>query len=151
MSRWLVALAATVFAASALAAPPTSRPLTLVTGKAITAEVFAQPDAGTVEEALAATLSQVIAGDFQGFMANRCDASACGDERQREQMLTYNLPAAQRTAGQCFANNELVITKRKTNETGDLTLYLWCGASRMPAPSTWKQVDGAWKTTSFSW
>lgn len=146
--RALTALVATLLAASALA-----RDVTLPTGRTVSAEVVTDPAEGTIEHAIMTTIKTITAGDFSTFLANQCDPATCGDPLQQEQMTTYNLPAAQRTAGACLqgdGDNELVITRRR-EEGPNMTVYLWCGDGRMPAPSTWKQIDGVWRTNSFSW
>lgn len=134
-------------------ATPGSQDVTLPTGRTITAEVITDPADGTVEHAIMTTIRTVVAGDFSTFLSTQCDPATCADERQQEQLTNYNLPAAQRSAGACLqgeTDNELVVTRRR-DENGLTTVYLWCGDGRMPAPSSWKQIEGVWKTSSFSW
>lgn len=156
MNRWTLAAAAALLSQVAFADPPpagATRSVALPTGVSVQAEVVTAPAEGTVEHAIVHALTTIIAGDFGTFMSGICDPETCADPRQQEQLTTYNLPAAQRSGASCLhgeANNEIVITRRR-DENGLSTLYLFCGEGRMPAPSTWKQVDGTWKTSSFSW
>ena len=149
----------TVFTATALllagtAAAQSTQDVRLPTGRTVAAEVVRGPAADSMENAVLLTLTTVIAGDFDTFLSSQCDPSVCSDERQQEQLRTYNLPSAQQSGGACLhgeGKDTLLITKRKEAPGGLVTVYLWCGEGRMPAPSTWGQVDGAWKTSSFSW
>jgi hypothetical protein len=128
--------------------------VTLPTGRTIAAEVVRAPATGSMEHALFTTLTTVVAGDFDTFFAGQCDPTTCADPLQQQQLRTYNLPSAQRSGGSCLhgdTKDTLIITKRKEAPGGLVTVYLWCGASRLPAPSTWGQVDGSWRTSSFSW
>lgn len=152
MVRWSLAAMAALTMSTAWADPPTQQ-VTLPTGRAVAAEVITAPADGSVDAAILATLKTVIAGDFTTFLTAWCDPSTCADARQQEQLVTYNLPSAQRTGAACLhgdADDQLWVTRRR-EENGLTTVYLWCGDGRMPAPSTWRQVDGAWKTSSFSW
>jgi len=152
MIRSVLAASALFLAVPALA--QTTQDVNLPTGRTVAAEVIQTPADGSMEHALLTTLTTVVAGDFNTFFASQCDPSVCSDERQQEQLRTYNLPSAQRSGSACLhgeANDTLLITKRKEAPGGLTTVYLFCGEGRMPAPSTWGQVDGAWKTSSFSW
>ncbi len=151
MTRWTLAAALTLM--SGLAQAQTTESVTLPTGRTVQAEVVSAPAEGTVEKAILTTLQTIIAGDFSTFLASQCDPNTCSDARQQSQLTQYNLPAAQQSGPACLhgeTHDQLWITKRR-EQTGTLTVYLWCGEGRMPAPSTWKQIDGAWKTSSFSW
>jgi len=152
MTRWTLIALGALLATTAGATPPT-QDVTLPTGRTVQAEVITAPEDGSVELALMTTLKTVIAGDFPTFLNTQCDPSTCADERQQQQLTAYNLPAAQRSGAACLQgddDDQLVITRRR-EENGLTTVYLWCGDGRMPAPSTWRQVDGVWKTSSFSW
>lgn len=152
MIRHLVAVAGLCLATAASA--QSTQAVQLPTGRTVDAEVVQAPAAGTLEHAMLTTLTTVVNGDFATFFASQCDPSTCSDERQQEQLRTYNLPAAQRSGTACLHgenNDKLLITKRKDAPGGLQTVYLWCGANRMPAPSTWGQIDGSWRTSSFSW
>lgn len=122
-------------------------------GKVLQAEVVKAPAAGTVEDAILQSLRQISAKDFDGWMGTWCHPTRCpSDPQAREEFKRFNLTAASRTAHECLREGDsLWVTQRKTDDHGAVTVYLYCGDKRMPAPSTQIRVGDRWQVSSFSW
>jgi len=126
----------------------------LPTGKTMTADHVTAPAEGTIEAAVVASITQIAAGDFDGWIATWCHDSACGDPEKVISMKTYTLPAAQGTSKQCLdaEGTGVIVTRRDPPEAdGMQRVYVFCGEQRMPAPSAHYLVDGKWKVASISW
>jgi len=109
-----------------------------------------EPAEGTIEHAILKSLELIAAGDHDGWMTAYCHEDACGDERMQESMKSHVLPAAQGAMASCTHDGDLLVTKQE-EENGFTKTWIYCGASRMPAPSTAENVDGEWRFSSISW
>lgn len=135
------------------ATPVGTETVTLPTGKSVEAEKFTAPAAGTVEESILSSISLIRAGEFETFMDEWCHESYCGSDKLRENMTSYVLPAAKGTSGQCIVDDgeSIIVTRRELADDGSVRVYVFCGDSRMPAPSSHVLVGERYLVSSLSW
>ena len=141
-----------VLANSALAETPSTRSVTLPTGKTVEAQVMT-PEAGSLEAQTLEAMKMAKAGKHDAWISQFCGPTLCEGPDAIASVKRLNLTSAQRTVGQCFEGNKLVVTKVKGDRESEnrVTLYTWCGEGRMPAPVTWERTGESWKIASFSW
>lgn len=122
-------------------------------GKTLTAQKVSSPAATSPEGVVQASIQMITAGDFDAWIGKHCHPSMCpADPAAIEALKNYNLSTAKKTAGVCLHDDgkTLLVTRKDVTDT-KITLYLWCGDKRMPAPSSMEKVGENWKITSFSW
>ena len=124
-------------------------------GRTMQAEKITNPAAGTIEHAIIESMKMIKAGQFDQWMNTWCHPDRCPDTPSaRESMRRYNLKSSQPSIHHCMQDDQtsILVTRRdEPDAQGRQTVYIFCGETRMPAPSTLVQVDGKWLVTSFSW
>lgn len=119
-------------------------------GRTGTATRHHAPADNTVEHAIHDSLMLLAAEDYDTWMDRYCDPEACDDERKREAMTSHVLPSAKMASSSCLHDGDVLVTKQEVD--GDYTkTWIYCGESRMPAPSTARSIDGSWRFSSVSW
>lgn len=136
--------------APAPAAASGTESVELFGGRTGSATRFHQPPQDSVEYAILESLKILAEGDYDRWMDTYCHADACDDERKRESMASHVLPSAQAAHEYCVHNGDLLVT-RSENENGYQKTWIYCGSTRMPAPSTAQQTDDGWRFSSISW
>ena len=124
--------------------------ITLFGGRTSSATRYASPEDGTIEKAIIASLTLLAAESYDEWMDTYCHEDACGDPDKRAAMTSHVLPAARAAASVCLHDGAILVT-RQEDENGFTKTWIYCGESRMPAPSTAQNVEGAWQFSSISW
>jgi hypothetical protein len=122
-------------------------------GKTLTATKVTSPAPTSPEGVMQDSIAMITAGQFDAWIAKHCHPTMCpADPGAIEALKNYNLSTAKKTAGACVHDEgkTLLVTRRDASDT-KVTVYVWCGDKRMPAPASVEKVGDAWKVTSFSW
>ncbi len=125
--------------------------VSLPTGRTVEAEKITDPDEGSIEHSLIASMELIRDEKFDEWIGAWCYQETCPDDRAREQFKTYQLAAASRTVHECMTDDGGVLITRREATDESTRLFVYCGPNRMPAPSAHHEADGSWKVSSFSW
>lgn len=118
------------------------------------ADKVVNPAATSPEGVILKSIEMISAQKFDEWMNTVCHPTYCpDDERSRNSMRQYNLPAAAKSAKSCTADDgkSIIVTRKDKKDDGSITIYAFCGEKRMPAPATVTKDGDAWKISSFSW
>ena len=113
----------------------------------------AQP--GSVEHAIKSSIELITSGDTESWLTEWCHPERCGTPEQRRHWVEFPLKRAANSAERCLHGPER--TPRVVRWRGDpkvddrVTVYIDCGADRMPVPSSHVRVGDRWMVTSLSW
>lgn len=123
-------------------------------GKTIQAEKITDPEPGTLEYTALTSIEMMRDGKFDEWMNSWCHPTRCPDDpNARASLKRYNLTAASKTGAGCLhdGGKSLIVTRRVDDAPDKKTIYLFCGETRMPAPSTYIKQGDKWLVSSFSW
>ena len=124
-------------------------------GKTISAEKVKNPAKGTIEHQIIQSLQQIKDGKFDDWRKTNCFPARCDTDIAWEQMKNYNLEQSKKGAPGCLQGDgdEIWVTSRKGDPSSDkqVKVFIYCGQTRMPAPSTHEKHNDKWYVHTFSW
>jgi hypothetical protein len=128
-------------------------------GKTVQAEKVTCPANGKsaqaqIEAQILESLKQIRDGKFSDWRKSHCFPARCDTDVAWEQIKNFNLATSKKSVAYCLqSEDEIWVTTRKGNPDVDKQVKVWifCGESRMPVPSTHEKLNGKWYVQTFSW
>lgn len=123
-------------------------------GQTISAEKVSNPAKGTIEHQIIESLKMIRDGQFDAWRKAHCYPARCDTDIAWEQIKNFNLETSKKTAKFCLHEGDSIwVTKREENAKNPnvVKVFISCGETRMPVPSTHEKLKDKWYVQVFSW